>query len=226
METFSRFQEVLFLKENIETHILANSRNDLTFDIFRNDYKSSLSFFQNSSNKKISSNIIGQIHKHHTSFDYYLDTFRAAYGSIKHSFREDTCDIVANFSTKFCGPLAFLYIRVSHARPLPLRDLQTAADLFQLGGVLRRHVVANLHARIEGEESAGRFLCIVEYVEFVVGDDQLIVDVIIEHISVAVDRHLYIRPARIDHIRHVIEFFCRRPVPIGIVQRALCAADA
>ena len=109
---------------------------------------------------------------------------------------------------------------------MPLRDLQTAADLFQLGGVLRRHVVADLHARIEGEESAGRFLCIVEYVELVVGDDQLIVDVIIEHISVAVNGHLHIRPARIDHIRHVIEFFGRRPVPIGIVQLALCAADA
>ena len=130
METFSRFQEVLFLKENIETHILANSRNDLTFDIFRNDYKSSLSFFQNSSNKKISSNIIGQIHKHHTSFDYYLDTFRAAYGSIKHSFREDTCDIVANFSTKF-------FNKQLDACKLKISKPSFEQCIFSIGGTIR-----------------------------------------------------------------------------------------
>ena len=101
METFYNFKEIYALKEDIDKHILSQSRNDLTFNIFRKNYQSQLSFFENpNSQNKISANFLAHASKHQTSIDMYADVFAALYGSVKYSFREETCDIVANFSTR------------------------------------------------------------------------------------------------------------------------------
>ena len=101
METFINFKEINSLKEDIDKHILSQSRNDLTFNLFRKNHQSTLCFYENpTSPNKISANFLTHASKMQTNFDFYADIFAAVFGSIKYSFREETCDIVANFSTR------------------------------------------------------------------------------------------------------------------------------
>ena len=99
MESFSRYKNVSFLKQEIEKHTLSSTRDDISFIMKRDNQVAGLSFFTKKTNSKISLDFFYHGKRGHTNLDLFYNFPTAVFCSVKQGFNEGNCDIILNLST-------------------------------------------------------------------------------------------------------------------------------